>query len=566
MSLKTIQITIPSDKPIPDILNTFVPEENYLMIKIGCETLSEGRKVAVKLSNDEVYKKIENDFRKEIENLDNEIRIEKGTSLKMQEKITKMYETQIEQLNKKLENAILKITNYENESSIHLNEEIDKVKKKYDMLLEEKDKQNQLNREVFDKAEKLISKNINKTSITIGDDGEQIFETLSDTFRDFPGYKIENKAKQGHKGDFHLFFKDFNILVDSKNYSGSVQKKEITKIESDLMINDNMRFAWMVSLNSNISDYNRFPIMTKWITTEVGVKCILFINNLLEHKDPRNILRQALMMCDEFFKLTKKINKEDSKLEKYLERDLILKKQIEILQERTLEIRRSINSSNNILKHMDNDLLEILSLLSDKMVNDKFELNNKIKEWFNMNIDFVNDENKITSTEMWNKFKKDNKEFIGENKMTIDIFKDIITGIVNTSTYVEKSKKGAVEFIGFRWKETDTKSNYIKPIENLVIENICIDSEKPEKKTKLKKTKKDNISSEPYFDYVKDNKILNEYNDISNDIMKLSLENDVRPWQIVSLLMRYKVIDKRDEARGYNIYKETEEYKQKFFK
>jgi hypothetical protein len=566
MSLKTIQITIPSDKPIPDILNTFIPEENYLMIKIGCETLSEGRKVAVKLSNDEVYKKIENDFRKEIENLDNEIKIEKGTSLKMQEKITKMYETQIEQLNKKLENAILKITNYENESSIHLNEEIDKVKKKYDMLLEEKDKQNQLNREVFDKAEKLISKNINKTSITIGDDGEQIFETLSDTFRDFPGYKIENKAKQGHKGDFHLFFKDFNILVDSKNYSGSVQKKEITKIESDLMINDNMRFAWMVSLNSNISDYNRFPIMTKWITTEVGVKCILFINNLLEHKDPRNILRQALMMCDEFFKLTKKINKEDSKLEKYLERDLILKKQIEILQERTLEIRRSINSSNNILKHMDNDLLEILSLLSDKMVNDKFELNNKIKEWFNMNIDFVNDENKITSTEMWNKFKKDNKEFIGENKMTIEIFKDIITGIVNTSTYVEKSKKGAVEFIGFRWKETDMKSNYIKPIENLVIENICIDSEKPEKKTKLKKTKKDNISSEPYFDYVKDNKILNEYNDISNDIMKLSLENDVRPWQIVSLLMRYKVIDKRDEARGYNIYKETEEYKQKFFK
>ena len=81
----------------------------------------------------------------------------------------------------------------------------------------------------------MISKNIVKTSSVIGDDGEQIFESLSDTFKDFPEYKIENKAKQGHKGDFHLFFKDFNILVDSKNYSSAIRKKEVTKIEKTTM-------------------------------------------------------------------------------------------------------------------------------------------------------------------------------------------------------------------------------------------------------------------------------------------------------------------------------------------
>ena len=161
----------------------------------------------------------------------------------MNEKITKMYETQVEQLNKKFENALSQIEIYKQGNSVSLNQELTKLKEKYDLLLEEKDRQNQLNREVFDKAEKLINKTSNKSSISIGDDGEQILETLADTFKDFTEYRIENKAKQGHKGDFHLFFKDFNILVDSKNYSGIVQKKEVIKIETDLTTNDNMKIC-----------------------------------------------------------------------------------------------------------------------------------------------------------------------------------------------------------------------------------------------------------------------------------------------------------------------------------
>jgi DNA repair exonuclease SbcCD ATPase subunit len=426
MSIKIINITVPSDAIIPEILSTFSPEENYMMLKIGSESLSEGRKQVENLTSDEIFKKVRNDFEKEIQNLNNEISTERKTSLLMNEKITRMYETQLDQLNKKFENALSQIEIYKQGNSSSLNEELNKVKQKYDLLLEEKDRQNQLNREVFDKAEKLINKTSNKSSISIGDDGEQIFETLADTFKDFAGYKIENKAKQGHKGDFHLFFKDFNVLVDSKNYSGSVQKKEIIKIESDLTINDNMNFAWMVSLNSNICDYNRFPIMTKWITTDVGVKCILFINNLLEHKDPRNILRQAWSMCEDFYKLTKSVDKEDGELEEYREQNLLYKKHIEKLQERAAELRRSVNTSFNILKHIDNDILEMLSLMSDKIVNEKFTLSNKIKEWWDDNIEYINDDSKLISTEIWNKFKKDNKEYVGENKITIESFKSDI--------------------------------------------------------------------------------------------------------------------------------------------
>jgi hypothetical protein len=551
MSLKVIQITIPIESYIPDIINSFSPEENYQMLKIGCETLNEGRKVVANLTSDEIFKKVRNDFDKEIDKLNLEIITERKTSLLLNEKLTKMYETQIEQLNKKFENAVSQIEIYKEGNSASLNEELNKVKHKYDLLLEEKDRQNQLNREVFDKATMLISKNLNKSSISIGDDGEQIFENLADTFKDFENYKIENKSKQGHKGDFHLFFKDFNILVDSKNYSGSVQKKEIIKIESDLSINDNMHFAWMVSLNSNICEYNKFTIMTKWITTDVGVKCILFINNLLSNKEPRDILRQAWMICNDFHRLTKKTVKEDGELEKYREKFLLHKKLIENLQERAAEIRRGVNVLQNSVKNLDNELLEILSLVSDDIVNEKFVSNNKIKEWWDENIEYVNDESKMTSTEIWSKFKKDNKEYVGENKITIELFKIAITSLVSSSNYVEKSKS-IIEFNGFKWKQIE-----VKALENIEIENIVI-----EKKVKVKKVKKEK-SIEFYFDEETDKKILEEYENEENDIMTISLINNIRPWEVVSLLVRYKIINSRGEARGYDKYKETEEYKSK---
>jgi hypothetical protein len=468
---KTFVITIPDNEDIPEIINSFSPDENLLMLKIGSDCLKEGRKVVSSLTQKEIYNKIKEEAKEEVQKLELNIIVEREIAKKMEEKIKNMYEVQINQMKKQLETTQDQLIVYECQNADLIKTEVDKAKEKFNLILDEKDKQNRLNREVFDKAEKLISKNIVKTSIAIGDDGEQIFESLSDTFKDFVGYKIENKAKQGHKGDFHLFFKDFNILVDSKNYSGSVQKKEVIKIETDLTINDNMKFAWMVSLNSNISDYNRFPIMTKWITTDVGVKCILFINNLLEHKEPRNILRQAWAICEDLHRLTNNIDNEDIEIEKYIERNLKQKKQIENLQERAVELRRGINVLNNTLKHIDNDLLEMLSLVSDEFVNDKFALNDKIKEWWNTNIEYVNDKNKITSTEIWSKFKKENKEYVQENKLTIELFKDVITcNIVNSANYVEKPKKGAIEFIGFKFKKVE-----VNPIYNLAIENIVIE-------------------------------------------------------------------------------------------
>jgi hypothetical protein len=126
---------------------------------------------------------------------------------------------------------------------------------------------------------------------------------------------------------------------------------------------------------------------------------------------------------------------------------------------------------------MDNDLLEMLSNISDNIVNENFVSNNKIKEWWDDNIEYVNDESKMTSTEIWNKFKKDNKEYVGENNITIETFKSGITSIVSSSTYIEKGKKSAIEFVGFKWKQIE-----VTPIDNLEIENIIVEKNKKVKK------------------------------------------------------------------------------------
>jgi len=452
MVLKVINLTIPENSFIGDI-GSFSPEENYLMLKIGSSCLLEGRKVVAGLSQNEIYQKIKEESKNEICKLEMSILLEKETAKKMEEKITRLYEGQIDQMKKQLDLLCNRIKTYEDENTVLVQKEIEKYREKYELLLSEKDRQNQLNRDAFDKATKLLDKTQYKSSKDKGDDGEdQLSCYLEETFKDFNGYRLENKAKQGHKGDFHLFFDQFNILIDSKNYKSSVQKKEVDKIEHDLSINDNMNFAWLISLESNICDWNRFPIMNKWISTDKGIKCIIYVNNLMDYKDPKNMLRTIWNICNEFNRLTKEIKTDDSELQNYKDREKILQKKIKNLQERTSEMRRNINITLSFVKNMDTDLIELLSLVSNEIMHKEYAKYSKINEWWDNNIEYTECDNKILSTEIWNKFKKENKEYVSENNISIELFKEHITKIVDSSLYVEKTKKGAIEFIGFKFK------------------------------------------------------------------------------------------------------------------
>jgi hypothetical protein len=239
MTLKIITITIPEDKIIPPIQD-FTTEENYLMLKIGAECLIEGRKRAIALSQDDIYDKIRAESRVEIEKLETEILIEKKSSQRLEEIAKEMYENQVGRLESRIKNLISEVQSYEerikiyeknNDSEIKVGidkvkekyiAEIEKTKEKYDLILKEKDNHNQLNRAAFDSALQLLNRQ--KTIVEKGKEGEEDFYELANhTFKDFHGFQIENMAKQSHKGDFHLSFENFNVLVDMKNYTTLIQ-------------------------------------------------------------------------------------------------------------------------------------------------------------------------------------------------------------------------------------------------------------------------------------------------------------------------------------------------------
>lgn len=561
MSLKIINITIPDERNLPDIISSFSPEENYKMLKIGSECLMEGRKTALEISQKEIYQKIKNESKDEIDKLEIDILVEREMTKKIEEKLTKIYEVQLDNMkktNEKMSNAMdelreqLKV--YESENSILIQKEVDKVKEKCDILLQEKEKR--LVR-MTENYEEFLKQN-KKSSKNLGDEGEDNFYLLSDTFKDFIGYKLQKKSHQGHKGDFHLFFNEFNVLVDLKNYTGTVQKKELEKIEHDLLINDTMDFAWLISYESNVCEWNRFPIMYKWILNDVGVmKCIVIVNNLNANGNATNILRNLWSITYELHKIINKtkIDQGDRDIKELKEREYNVLQKIKTAQKRMVEMKRCATSILQTTKDTENDILDAISLLSNEIVKNVFDKNSKIQTWWNEKIEFSESvDDKLTSSEIWLRFRKDNKEYIDENNMTIDDLKNYVKNYIDFDNYVEKSKKGSIELVGFVFKKEIVVGEKLDV--ELTIPDV-VDNKKPSKK-KYYQEKFGIVINEEM-----DNKIINIYNTSNIDIIKIAKENDIMVWQVISILCKNKIIAKRSDARGYDLYKETDEYKSK---
>lgn len=452
MMTKVINIVVPINWKTPDIMNTLNDEENAFIINIGCEMIKEARSLVAGLSQKEIYNKIREESKTEIQKLELDLLVQKQLNDKSVEQTIKIYDSQINGLQKQIGDLNKQLTEQVNNSKFIIQQEVDKEKEKYRVSLDEKHKQVTRITENYEKY--LQQQADTKSSKKLGDEGEDNFMLLSETFKDFVGYKIEKKSHQGHKGDFHLFFENFNVLVDLKNYTGSVQKKELDKIEHDLSINDTMDFGWLISYESNVSDWNRFPIMCKWILTDIGLKCIIIVNRLNSNKNPTDILRNVWNMTNEIHTILSKTKDIDnSELIKIKERDYNVLQKIKMAHKRLSEMKRNVTSMSQIAKDIENDIIDAISLFTNELSKNEFDKSLKIKEWWNDNIEYDSTNYKLTSTEVWTRFKKENKEYVDENKMLVDEFKTHIKNFIDVNNYVEKSKKGSVEFIGFKFKD-----------------------------------------------------------------------------------------------------------------
>ena len=543
--MKIVNITIPDDKIID--ISGFSLEENYMMLKIGSECLLEGRKAVAGLTQKDIYNKIKEETRGEVQRLELDILVEREMKVKMEEQIKNMYEGLIEKMRSQMETMSAQIKSYDSQNKDLIKAEVDKARERYDLVLNEKDKQ--INR-LSETYEKLIIQSHKSTSHK-GSDGEKTFSDYAETFMDFKGFNIIDKHTQGGEGDFHLHFEEFDILVDAKNYKKKVPIDQREKIKKDLQKNEHLHFGWLVSLNTSIDKFDKSPIMYDWINT---TQCLVYINNLSSFEDPKKILRIVWFTCKELYKLIEDVDQDENDTTELKEKNFKLIDKIKNVRKTIREINTSMNTTRNLIQVMDDDLRCLLENETNEIVSSNFSL---FDDWWNENVIVTNDDSLVVSTDLWFRFKQENKLIINEMNISGDKFKQYIKSKVPSSCIILRNKNAnsAFDIKGLQLKVFNYKSN--------IIENEKIDIELNDEV--LKKPKIIKKSPEIVFSKELDSKLLNEYYS-NKDIMEISEKNNIKPWQVVSLLMKYNIIKKRDDARGYDKYKETEEYKQKLEK
>jgi len=589
--LKSFEITIPNNKNVPEVIKTFTPEENYLMIKIGSECLVEGREAISKLTQQEVTQKIKEETKKEVLKLEQEIFLERETSKRCEEKIKNLYEkererekdryeslliekeceinrfksvcektnqekinkikelettltlereilrlkeqekinlyeikinnlleqiktyeanseelvknkikqelgtyvslldenkiqitkinetfeksknnyeTEIEQLNKKIAILNEELRLHKDENSVLFNNKTSQEREKYMSLLDEKQKQVDKIRETY---EKILSNNNKSTSLK-GSEGEKKFEEYADTFKDFNGFKLHDKHTQGGEGDFHLNFEEFNVLVDAKNYKKKVPIEQREKIKKDLLKNEHIHFGWLVSLNTPIDKYDRSPIMYEWINT---TQCVVYINNLSGFDDPQKILRIVWFTCNELYKLIKDVDFDESELTELRDKNFKLMDKIRNFRKAIKELNTSLNVSRNIVQSMDDELRSMLETETKDIVSSNISL---FDDWWESNIEIVNDESTTISTDLWTRFKQDNKAMITEMNITGDKFKQYIKTKVTLSSIILKNKNANSAFDIRGLKLKDRKPVIVEEKIELELNENVIDKKK----------------------------------------------------------------------------------------
>ena len=558
MSSKQIILNIPETDSIPDEIYKYSPERVLLLIKLGNDCLKTAEQKLIELTQQEIYKKIEEEKREEFKKLEFELILQKEREKIGKESIIEIYETQINQLKKQMDTQKELLKDYELENREKIQEEINKNREKYDILLQEKENQMKLDREMYEKInnstketfDKVIQMNKNLSTAEIGRKGELNFQDIAETFKDFNDFEIEDKHKVAGKGDYHLHFEDFAVLADAKAYTRKVDKSQIDKIRNDLLKNEHISFAWLVSMNTSIDKHDKYPIDFEFINTK---QCIVYINNLLSFGEPEKFLRIAYSYSKMLYKkIESDQENDDEEITEYKEKENKIQQGLNNLKKTVKEMKTSISASKEIVENLEREIVRMLNMLCNKM-----DINYSVfEEWWEKNMERTEENKESNSTDLWFVFRNDNKEFIKEFEITTKHFREYVLNKSGLNC-LEKSKNGSIMIRGVQLKKREME----EPKKNIVIEL------KPEiqqvLKTTKKKINKSNSKKEYDLDSETENKLLKEYEDETKDIMIISNENNIVVWKIVSLLVKKNIITKRDNARGYDKYKETDEYKDK---
>ena len=470
---------IPYNESLPEGFSQCSPEEVLTIIKTGYAALSIAKNELQEIGHEEVIQSVRRELCKNHEIVYEELKAKIANLQREIEIKTELHKTVLHNYEEKMEtqlasrlsaqqtifDRIQQANNYQREQLqteiIRLRDaqKSDIAEKAMNMvhtdlenmraILTEKDKQNEQMKGLFERAvEKIDTISQKKSVVSIGKIGETQFKSIAEsTFRDFEGFELEDVHSVGGQGDFHLKFREFTVLADSKLYSHKVNSTSRDKIKRDLKKNEHIHFAWLVSLDTMIDKFDKAPFMFEWLSEK---KCVCYVNHLLRYEEPGEILRAVYYCCKVLYGIINGYGEENlNEINKLKERELkireIAQKMVKNSREReTLMTQFRANFDKN-----DEYIREILDGETNKMAGECF---GEVVKWWNENITTDNDE-KIKSTVLWNQYKKYLESTNTENTMDANDFKNILCSFLHESKIVRpKTKGGALEIIGYKIK------------------------------------------------------------------------------------------------------------------
>jgi hypothetical protein len=356
VELKKVVLYVNAGTVLPEILSDLSPEETELVLLVGCLSLNEAKQKLGEITNREILQEMSSNYETRIRETEKELFFQKERLRLMElekedqihnritqsrdifDSLLASYQKERDTMRRKIDELEL-----ENEKSRELSrqwktetvqtEAIQLVKRELDMMrqiLNEKEKQNENYKEMFERTMQKVDGLTQKRDVaSIGKIGEGKFLELAlSTFRDFEGFQIKDVCTIGGLGDFHLQFKEMTILVDSKLYSNKVNSTSREKIKRDLVNNEHIQFAWLVSMDTFVDRFDKAPFMFEWVNSD---KCVCYINCLQKQAEPRELLRSVFYCCKAIHKMMANENME--------------KCEVGILKEREMKMKDMANTS-----------------------------------------------------------------------------------------------------------------------------------------------------------------------------------------------------------------------------
>lgn len=292
-------------------------------------------------------------------------------------------------------------------------------------------------------AAALKSKSLQET----GTKGERQFADIANSvFRDFDKYSLDDKHNQTAMGDFHMHFKHFSVLVDSKNYSNQVPSTERAKIKRDLEANPHIEFAWLVSLYTSVDKFDKYPIMVEWANTK---QCVVYINNLLSN--PEWLLRTAWYMCDMLHKMNADHDGQNAENEVLKTRMHQAFENVREARKAVRELNSNINSQVKLVQSLDNRLQMTLNIESQALVETGQA---QLDAWWSANVCAGPPQAVLVSSKLWTRYRQHLKQ--GGSNATEEDKEQFITyikGKVGASElkFHGKTTNGAFDLHGLQW-------------------------------------------------------------------------------------------------------------------